>query len=231
MTQLTEPIPPSTALRVDRRYCKTCDYDLSATAQGQCPECGRAFLLGDRRTFRAFPRRSWRARLRRWGWLAAIALLVGGLWPAEWVVTKMTWVDPVNGTSVESTALVVAYPWWLKGWFRPFTWSTATGASHSTPREDTGVQMVDSLWRSNGARLWSRAFAGQGRLTVVGVPAGKKITPGQWEADLRAYVRECAAQSCSATARDGNMSIAAPAPPWMDRLGTKPQGPLSGDAR
>jgi hypothetical protein len=159
--------------------------------------------------------------VRRWGWLVALILLVGGLWPREWVKTRMTWVDPVNGGTVESTAVVVGYPWWLNGWFRPFTWSTAMGGNYSAPPDDEGVQMVNTLSHSDGALLWKSVLVGSGRLTVNGVPLGRTIKPADWEAELRAYVRECAAQSCTSTARDGHMSITAPAPPWMDQPGKK----------
>jgi hypothetical protein len=67
-------------------FCKGCGYALVGLESSNCPECGRSFDLGNRRTFARRPPRSW---VWRWGRrvLAGVLLLlltagagVGWLW-------------------------------------------------------------------------------------------------------------------------------------------------------
>jgi hypothetical protein len=69
-----------------RVFCKGCGYALVGLQSNKCPECGRGFDLGNRRTFARRPPRSW---VWRWGRrvLAGVLLLlltagtgVGWLW-------------------------------------------------------------------------------------------------------------------------------------------------------
>jgi hypothetical protein len=69
-----------------RVFCKGCGYALVGLESNKCPECGRGFDLGNRRTFARRPPRSW---VWRWGRrvLALLLLLlltagtgVGWLW-------------------------------------------------------------------------------------------------------------------------------------------------------
>ena len=60
-------------------FCRTCEYDLQALAENRCPECGREFDPGERRSYDLKPRRR---ALRRWAWglslLALLALVAAG---------------------------------------------------------------------------------------------------------------------------------------------------------
>ena len=57
-------------------HCLGCDYDLRGGPGGTCPECGRAFDLGDRRTWS-----DGRSRVaRRWTKVGAVVLVPGPLW-------------------------------------------------------------------------------------------------------------------------------------------------------
>ena len=57
-----------------RVFCKGCGYALVGLASCKCPECGRGFDLGDRRTFAQRPPRGW---VWRWGRrVAGVVLLL-----------------------------------------------------------------------------------------------------------------------------------------------------------
>jgi hypothetical protein len=82
-------------------YCRQCGYQLAGLSENRCPECGRAFDPGNRRTFLCEPR-SW--SVRRWARRIAVALAAavllggmgyGGLWGyvywkyhADWVAEQ-----------------------------------------------------------------------------------------------------------------------------------------------
>jgi hypothetical protein len=196
------------------RYCRRCDYDLSASLGQVCPECGRPFSKDDPRSVRTYRKRSWQGRWRRGRWLLVPAALLAVVWPRGWVVTRMMWVDPAGGASVESTALVIGHPWWIKGWFGPLTWSSTAGGPSNPP--PAHVTMVDSLWKSDGALLWKSVSHGQGRLSVVGVSPLRAIKQPEWNRLIADYVGQCASESGTASANSDGMSISAPVPPWTD---------------
>jgi hypothetical protein len=85
MPEQSESSAPAIAT-TPRVFCKECGYALVGLESSQCPECGRGFDLGNRRTF---ARRPPRRALWRWGrrLLALVLLLlltagagVGWLW-------------------------------------------------------------------------------------------------------------------------------------------------------
>jgi len=63
MAQNAPHVEPFDAERA-RLFCKQCGYLLAGLESGKCPECGRGFDLGDRRTFARRPPRGW---VWRWG--------------------------------------------------------------------------------------------------------------------------------------------------------------------
>ena len=63
------------------RYCKKCGYALCGLQSPRCPECGREFDLGDPRSTRSRPPRSWMWYVRRAGFvLLAIILVLAATW-------------------------------------------------------------------------------------------------------------------------------------------------------
>jgi hypothetical protein len=198
------------------RYCKGCDYDLSAAAESRCPECGRAFAPDDKRTYRAFSRRSWRGRWRRWRWVVLALVLIGTVWPRGWVLTRMAWIDRSGAGRVETSALAIGHPWWLKGWFTPITWSNVTGGEWATIDSNTGVSIVDDLRMSDGAALWTSRYIGTGQLGVIGPAPGRRLNGAEWEKLITDYVRRTAIESATSSAVDQRMSISAPVPPWAE---------------
>ena len=62
---------PSTATM----YCRKCGYALVGLSENRCPECGRGFDPGDRKTFARSPRGWW---VRRWVKRAALAIGCSG---------------------------------------------------------------------------------------------------------------------------------------------------------
>jgi len=58
-------------------FCLTCGYDLSKSARGPCPECGREFDPADAGSWRPCARTN-----VRWFALGALLFCPGRLWPA-----------------------------------------------------------------------------------------------------------------------------------------------------
>ena len=69
---MAAPLPPDNApASAPHAYCRGCGYSLRGLAGGNCPECGRAFDLADRRTVGRRP-----PRLALWRWVRRTAALV-----------------------------------------------------------------------------------------------------------------------------------------------------------
>src|SRR5437868_3523062 len=110
-----------------RRYCRKCDYNLSSSEGPLCPECGRAVSPDNPRSYRRAPARTWQARTKRWSWVLAPVVVLAALWPRGWVYTEATWTDPNGGGKVAAQSLLIAHPWWAKGWYAPIGRTTQTG--------------------------------------------------------------------------------------------------------
>lgn len=92
------------------RFCRACNYDLSASPAGPCPECSRPFDPFDRRTF--FPSSRSR-RVRAWRLRAMYALIAVGVLavfgPRGVVTTSLRWnigPQPAPGSGSAGTAPV-----------------------------------------------------------------------------------------------------------------------------
>jgi hypothetical protein len=60
---------PFMAKASDGIFCRSCGYDLRSLSKNRCPECGREFDPGERRTYDLKPRRT---TLTRWIWRISI---------------------------------------------------------------------------------------------------------------------------------------------------------------
>lgn len=64
---------PDMAKAASGIFCRSCGYDLRSLSENRCPECGREFDPGEKRTYDLKPRRS---ALTRWIWRIGILSLL-----------------------------------------------------------------------------------------------------------------------------------------------------------
>jgi hypothetical protein len=206
------------ATKPSGRYCRKCDYDLSASDGPVCPECGRAFSPANPQTFRAHARRSLRGRWRRWRWLIVPALLLAAAWPRGWTLTRITWIDPAGSAIVEANALVIGHPWWLGGWYHPIVWGSTTGAVKPQPKPASAranlVEFTDELWLCDSVWPWHSQMLGRGRLAVLGPSTRLPLADADWRAKIEKYVRTVASGTAKESAEALGMSIVAPVASW-----------------
>jgi len=196
------------------RFCRGCDYDLSATPPGPCPECGRQFDPADPRSTVPRPRRSWHARARRWGPLLAFILLLAALWPGGALLMTVTWVDPASTTTIAGRALVIGRPWWLGGWWPAIGWSFEDGPAPSPRNNGEVEQFAIAIHQCDAPALWRWRTSGSGRIAVMPVPPVRSIAPDDWRNLLLEYTRAVAAGSAEMSASTSSTAIVAPTPPW-----------------
>lgn len=210
MSGPVQPAPPT-------RYCRKCDYDLSASEGPVCPECGRAFSPGDAKTWRSYPRRSWRSRWRRWRWVVIPVLVLIVLWPKGWVRTMVTWVDPVTSETVSSDSLLIAHPWWAgRGWYPPIGRTTqSAGVASAAPAANAqNVRLVIDLWRCDSANPWRYQKVGRGQIAVAPPARGTVLTADEWTGMIRRYTRTVADKSGMDSAPMWGMNLTADEPDW-----------------
>lgn len=66
-------------------YCRGCSYLLKGLPEPRCPECGRRFDPGNRRTYRTRPFRQWaRSSMRLFSWGALVVFTVISV-PSGWL--------------------------------------------------------------------------------------------------------------------------------------------------
>jgi len=198
----------SATLPSPRRYCRRCDYDLSAIEGPVCPECGREFSHANPKTYLLYPRQTWRARWRRWRWVIAAAFVLFAAWPRGWVFTETTWVDPSTKGSITSQSLVIAHPWWMKGWYPPIGRTSQQGGQTFTPQTST-VLLSIRLHRCDSVLLWRSENVGRGQLNIAGVPAEANVTPQEWTVMVREFIRLTGDATAARSAKDGGMSMVA----------------------
>ena len=203
----------NTAAR-DRRFCRRCDYDLSASDGPLCPECGRAYSPGDPKTFFAHPRRSWKSRWRRYRWLTIPVLLLVAAWPKGWVLLRVTWFDPVTGGTVSSDSLMIAHPWWTSGFYAPIgrTNQSQDAAFAAPPASSQNVRLTIDLWRNRSIIPWHQEPRIRSQLAVL--PPDSVLSPGEWTAKIRRYTRVVGDASGQACAPINGIYITAPSPDW-----------------
>ena len=79
--RMTTTAHEPTACTSPPRYCRRCNYDLRATTEKRCPECGRPFDPVNPRTTRRRPARRWLRHLRRAAYaLLTLFLLLAAVW-------------------------------------------------------------------------------------------------------------------------------------------------------
>lgn len=81
-----EDIMTSMAKPANGIFCRSCGYDLRSLSENRCPECGREFDPGERRSYDLKPRRT---ALSRWIWRIGILTLLT-LFAAAGLITQ-TW--------------------------------------------------------------------------------------------------------------------------------------------
>src|SRR5687767_4964673 len=110
---MAAPLPPDNApASAPHAYCRGCGYSLRGLAGGNCPECGRAFDLADRRTVGRRP-----PRLALWRWVRRTAALVVVLALAAGSVPAWYWWEWRAGQEVDGVmrrlgGSVPAWYWW-----------------------------------------------------------------------------------------------------------------------
>jgi hypothetical protein len=136
------------------------------------------------------------------------------LWPGGVLVMTVAWVDPAGTATIRGRSVVVGRPWWLGGWWRPISWSTATGETPAPRNNGEVEQFTISIMSASSPWLWKMKVTASGRLAVTPVPPVRAIPEAEWRAMLMAYARELAAASGKESAEKGGMAIMAGTPPW-----------------
>lgn len=208
-------------MTMPHRFCKGCDYDLSAAPEARCPECGRVFDPAHARSYCTFSRRSWRGRWRRWRPVILPIVVLAMLWPRGWSLLRLTWNDPTGKGSVQTRALVIGRPWWLGGWYPPITWTTTDGAGWQPPGEDTYVSMGALLWNSHGPWLWKGEVSWDGRIGI-NRPAVGSLSDREWKEQIRQCVRGVARESAALSAGEPTLRAWFSAVPWLDEAFKQP---------
>ena len=200
---------------MNTRFCRRCDYDLSATAASPCPECGHSFSPADPRSTSTYPRHSLRGRIRQFRWPITILLALIAVWPRGWMLIEARWMDPVNASTVQATALSIGRPWWLGGHYPPIVWGSTSGAAPSTSLVGPNVAISISTRRAFTVLLRSDDYA-VSRLSVLGLDEGPPSAAAAWPADIARSVRDVARATALGQSDSNSITINAPTPPWLD---------------
>lgn len=140
--------------------------------------------------------------------LVAVAVM----WPKGWVYSEATWTDPNGGGKVVAQSLLIAHPWWTKGWYGPIGRTAQTGnALFAPPPGMRSVQMNVALWRCDSAALWKSRSVGRGSLGFgIPGPAVPAIAgEDEWTDTVRRYTRAAAGVTGIDSAPMGGLSLRA----------------------
>jgi hypothetical protein len=123
------------------------------------------------------------------------ALLLVALWPKGWLLTEVTWTDPATKGAVSSRSLLIAHPWWMKGWYPPIGSTSQTGGSAFAPPGDGSLTLTFKGTRCDSIWLWRKKVVGSGSQGISRLTFDTPPTPAEWTAVVRANTRT-AADNC-----------------------------------
>lgn len=198
-----------------RCYCLRCDYDLAATVSGPCPECGSTFNRNDPATFSIVPRHTLSYRLRRWKWYALLLAIIL-LWPGGWTLMITRWSPTGSTSTIDGKAFAIGRPWWLGGFWPPFTWNSpqASPAKFIPPPIGENVPLSVMSYRCDSVLPWQMTTIRGPSMLASPIPPGSALSSDEWRTSMRDYTRSVSQKSVWMSRGSGTLTVWMPPPPW-----------------